>query len=151
MRGGARDTATFLRSKPHICGLTTQIMSFNILNGEKKNLWEKQPDKIFNIFKNNHNFQLHENFLSLPWFHFFVCFFVFKLQLGIFLEWKRMCASLTVSKSKFTTYWAENYQGQAAVSFKGSHVALSFRKPLSLIANIFLLKYKPLNKILKKL
>lgn len=89
-------------------------------------------------------------FLSLGFISLFV-FFVFKLQLGIFLEWKRMCASLTVSKSKFTTYWAENYQGQAAVSFKGSHVALSFRKPLSLIANIFLLKYKPLNKILKKL
>lgn len=35
MRGGAKDTATFLRSKPHICGLTTQIMSFNILNEEK--------------------------------------------------------------------------------------------------------------------
>lgn len=109
----------------------------------RKKLWEKQPDKIFNIFKNNHNFQLHENFLPLPWFLSFVCFLAFKLQLGIFLAWKEMCASLTVSKFKFTTCWAENYQGQAAISFKGNHVDLSCRKPLRLDADIFLLKYKP--------
>lgn len=83
MRGGAKDTATFLRSKPHICGLTTQIMSFNILNGEKKTYEKSNQIKFLTFLKtitisnSMRIFFLSLGFISLFVFLFSSCNWVF--------------------------------------------------------------------------
>lgn len=64
-------------SNPHICGLTTQIMSGNML--KEKNLQEQQPDKVFHIFKTITSHKPMRNFFPFPWFLLFVPFPVSKV------------------------------------------------------------------------
>lgn len=80
----------------------------------------------------------------------FFCLFVFKVQLGILSAWKKKSAPHSVSKSYFTTCWAENYQGQASVSFKGNNMDSNCRNHLRLNAGMFLLKDKPFVKQRRK-
>lgn len=60
------------RSNPHICGLTTQIMSFNILN-EKKNYEGNNQIRFLTFLKTiTISSSMRIFFLSLGFFHLFV-------------------------------------------------------------------------------